>query len=58
MWRRAFFAATKASDRIEKVADYVKIGDKVPVIIKEVDELGRLSLSIKKTAPDFIKQKV
>jgi len=42
--------------RVEKVTDLVKIGDKVPVMVKEVDEKGRINLSIKKTAPDFFKK--
>lgn len=43
--------------RIDNVASYLKIGDKVPVIVKEIDEKGRIALSIKATAPDFIKRK-
>ena len=43
--------------RIDNVADYLKIGDKVPVVVKETDERGRIALSIKATAPDFIKRK-
>ena len=41
--------------RIDKVAKYVKEGDRVPVIIKEIDEKGRISLSIKKADPNYIK---
>lgn len=44
--------------RVDNVGDYLKIGDKVPVVVKEVDERGRIALSIKATAPDFIKRKV
>ncbi len=44
--------------RVDNVGDYVKIGDKVPVVVKEIDERGRIALSIKATAPDFIKRKV
>ena len=43
--------------RVDNVGDYLKIGDKVPVVVKEVDERGRIALSIKATAPDFIKRK-
>ncbi len=43
--------------RIEKVSDYVKLGDKVPVVVKEIDEKGRINLSIKQADPSFIKQK-
>ncbi len=43
--------------RIDNVGEYLKIGDKVPVVVKEVDERGRIALSIKATSPDFIKRK-
>ncbi len=43
--------------RIDNVADYLKVGQAVPVVIKEIDERKRINLSIKATAPDFIKQK-
>jgi ribosomal protein S1 len=43
--------------RVDNVADYIKIGDKVPVVVKEIDEKGRIALSIKATAPNFIKRK-
>ena len=44
--------------RIERVESVLKVGDKVPVIIKEVDpERGRIKLSIKDADPSFIKQK-
>lgn len=43
--------------RVDNVADYLKVGDKVPVVVKEVDERDRIALSIKATAPDFIKKK-
>ncbi|HEU5114417.1 MAG TPA: polyribonucleotide nucleotidyltransferase, partial [Candidatus Paceibacterota bacterium] len=42
--------------RIEKPASLVKPGDKVPVVVKEIDEKGRINLSIKKTAPHFFKK--
>ena len=44
--------------RIDNVADYLKIGDKVPVVVKEVDERDRIALSIKAIDPNFIKRKV
>jgi polyribonucleotide nucleotidyltransferase len=45
--------------RIERINDFIKIGDKVPVVVKEVDiEKGRIGLSIKLAAPDFIKRPV
>lgn len=41
--------------RIERVADYMKEGMEVPVVVKEVDEKGRINLSIKRANADFIK---
>ena len=43
--------------RVDNVGDYLKIGDKVPVVVKEIDERGRIALSIKATDPNFIKRK-
>ncbi len=43
--------------RIENVADYLKVGDKVPVIVKGIDERERIALSIKGADKDFIKPK-
>lgn len=43
--------------RVEKVSDYLKEGDIVPVIIKGVDERGKISLSIKQINQDFFKKK-
>lgn len=45
-----------ATFRIDKIDKYIKIGDIVPVIIKEIDEKKRLNLSIKSANPLFIKQ--
>jgi polyribonucleotide nucleotidyltransferase len=39
--------------RIEKTSALVKLGDRVPVIVKEVDERGRINLSIRKANPEF-----
>lgn len=48
-----------ADFRVERVNDFIKVGDKVPVVVKEVDaEKGRIGLSIKLAAPDFIKKPV
>lgn len=44
--------------RIERVESVLKIGDKVPVVIKGIDEKKRLSLSIKLADKDFIKKPV
>ncbi len=46
-----------ASFRVNKVTDVVKVGDKVPVVIKEIDEKGRINLSIKKADPNFASDK-
>ncbi len=46
-----------SKDRIENVSDVLKLGDKVPVIIKGIDEKDRISLSIKDADPGFIKAK-
>jgi polyribonucleotide nucleotidyltransferase len=43
--------------RIANVSDAVAVGDKVPVIIKEIDEKGRINLSIKAADPDFAQRK-
>lgn len=43
--------------RVEKVTDIVQLGEKVPVVVKEVDEKGRINLSIKNADPDFAKNK-
>jgi len=37
--------------RVERVETYLKEGDKVPVVVKEVDEKGRINLSIKQANP-------
>ncbi len=41
--------------RIEKVEDVLKVGDKVPVVVKEIDDKGRINLSIKDADPNFVK---
>ncbi len=43
--------------RVERVTTYLKEGDKVPVIVKEVDDKGRINLSIKGANPDFFTKK-
>jgi polyribonucleotide nucleotidyltransferase len=40
--------------RIDKTENFLKVGMRVPVIIKGVDEKGRLKLSIKDADPNFI----
>ncbi len=41
--------------RVNKVTDILKVGDKVPVKILNVDEQGKIKLSIKAVDPDFAK---
>ena len=43
--------------RINKISEAVGIGEKVRVMIKEIDEKGRLNLSIKAADPDFATRK-
>lgn len=43
--------------RIDKIGDAVKVGDKVRVMIKEIDEKGRINLSIKMADPEFAVRK-
>ncbi len=43
-----------AGFRIERVSDYLKPGMEVPVVVKEVDEKGRINLSIRRANKDFI----
>ncbi len=39
--------------RINKISEAVAVGDKVRVMIKEIDERGRINLSIKMADPEF-----
>ncbi len=39
--------------RIDKISQAVAVGDKVRVMIKEIDEKGRINLSIKAADPEF-----
>ncbi len=43
--------------RIEKIASAVAVGDKVRVMIKEIDDKGRINLSIKAADPEFAARK-
>ena len=43
--------------RIGRVEEVLSVGESVPVVIKEIDEQGRVSLSIKQIAPDFAEKK-
>jgi polyribonucleotide nucleotidyltransferase len=44
--------------RVAAVKDVIKEGDIVPVVVKGVDERGKISLSIKDANPDYAKGKV
>lgn len=46
-----------ANFRIDKTEDYIKVGMKVPIIIKGIDDKGRLKLSIKDADPNFVQRK-
>jgi len=43
--------------RIEKVENYLKVGMQVPVVVKDVDDKGRLKLSIKEADHNFFQKK-
>ncbi|MEK7091674.1 MAG: polyribonucleotide nucleotidyltransferase [Patescibacteria group bacterium] len=43
--------------RVARVTDVVKVGETVPVVIKEVDDRGRINLSIKAIDPEFASRK-
>ena len=44
--------------RVNKVTDFLKEGERVKVIIKDIDERDRIRLSIKDIDPDFAKGKM
>jgi polyribonucleotide nucleotidyltransferase len=43
--------------RVEKIRDFLKEGERVKVAVKEVDEKGRINLSIKIADPEFAQRK-
>ena len=43
--------------RIEKISDVLSLGEKVKVVIKEIDDKDRINLSIKNIDPDFATRK-
>ena len=43
--------------RIDKISDAVRLGDVVPVVLKEIDEKGRYNLSIKAADPEWAARK-
>ncbi len=45
-----------APQRVDKVSDIVKIGDMVTVKVIEIDSMGRINLSIKRAAPNYVEQ--
>ncbi len=42
--------------RVEKVETFLKTGDKIPVIIKEIDLQNRIKLSVKDIEPNFFRK--
>jgi polyribonucleotide nucleotidyltransferase len=46
-----------ANFRIDRVESYMKIGMTVPILVKGLDDKGRLKLSIKDADPNFIQRK-
>lgn len=46
-----------APRRLQSANEVMKVGDIVPVVIKEIDERGRLKLSIKDIAPQWFETK-
>lgn len=45
-----------ANFRVDSVSKYLKEGQIVPIVIKEIDDKKRINLSIKSADPDFIKK--
>lgn len=43
--------------RIDRVESYMKLGMKVPILVKGLDDKGRLKLSIKDADPNFIQKR-
>jgi polyribonucleotide nucleotidyltransferase len=43
--------------RVESVEEVLKTGEAVPVVVKEIDDQGRINLSIKAVDPDFLTKK-
>ncbi len=43
--------------RVENVADFVKEGDVLPIVVKAIDDQGRLKLSVKDIDPKFFDSK-
>ena len=43
--------------RVEKVTDLVKEGDVLPIVVKAIDDQGRLKLSVKEVDPKFFDAK-
>jgi polyribonucleotide nucleotidyltransferase len=46
-----------ANFRIDRVESYMKVGMSVPILVKGLDDKGRLKLSIKDADPNFIQKK-
>ncbi len=46
-----------ATFRVDRVEVYAKVGMQVPVVVKDIDDKGRLKLSIKDADPNFFQKK-
>ena len=44
--------------RVESVTDIVKAGDVIPVIVKEIDEQGRINLSLKRVPGRYSEEEI
>ncbi len=44
--------------RVERVSDIVKIGDVIPVLVKEIDEQGRINLSLKRVPDRYSEEEI
>ena len=44
--------------RVESVSDIVKVGDVIPVIVKEIDEQGRVNLSLKRVPERYSQEDI
>ena len=44
--------------RVERVSDIVKVGDVIPVLVKEIDEQGRINLSLKRVPDKYSKEDI
>lgn len=43
--------------RIDSVSNYLKVGQKIPIVVKAIEDNGKLKLSIKEADPNLFKEK-